>query len=132
MACTWPARSLFSNSSAWCFTLAYRGHVAATIFVSSCSTEFLGKRTTRVTALYQSLPLFVKARVGPQDYNVVMALIKSLKLLNCFSQPIYKTGTWPCADCCLCEYGHGLCAWSSLGFIRAFPQSIPLQLLALL
>ena len=131
MACTWPARNLFSTH------LPGASHLHIVVMLRSQYLylhvpQNFGKRTTQVTALYQSLPLFVKARVGPQDYNVVVALIKSLKLLNCFSQPICKTGTWPCADCCLCEYGHGLCAWSSLGFIRAFPLSIPLQLLVLL
>ena len=38
------------------FTLTYCGHAAATKFAYSCSPGSLGKRTTRVTAPYQTLP----------------------------------------------------------------------------
>ena len=77
------------------------------------------------------------SRVGGLNPGLSLAVVTLSKSLypHCFSQPICKTGTWPCAGVDMtinCENIWPWLVWSSPGFIIAFPQAMPLQLLALL
>ena len=66
IGCTQCTQCLCARWARLWFTLAYRGHAAATKFAYSYSSGFLGKRTTQVTASYQTLPLCEGAAL--QDY----------------------------------------------------------------